>query len=59
MGDLKNESDPDQWASAISGSTKIPENLKDPLSDVVTACAQAWSDDKIKDIYLIMVEDLL
>ena len=48
---LKNETDPDQWASAISGSTKIPENLKDPLSDVVTACAQAWSDDKIKDIY--------
>lgn len=48
---LKNETDPDQWASAISGSTKIPENLKDPLSDIVTACAQAWNDDKIKDIY--------
>ena len=48
---LQTEKEPTQWVGAINQSDKIPNDLKDTLSLIVGACADAWNNDTLKDIY--------
>ena len=48
---LKTENKSKQWISAIQGSDKIPDDLKDDLSLITKNCAESWDNDTLKDIY--------
>ena len=48
---LKTETEPTKWVGAINQSDKIPNDLKDTLSLTVGACADAWNNDTLKEIY--------